>query len=51
LRARGVRQLAERAVDAGVTIVRGPERGAYGLSLYVSDPDGNQIEVFEEEAP
>jgi ureidoacrylate peracid hydrolase len=50
LRARGVRQLAERAADAGVTIVRGPERGAYGLSLYVADPDGNQVEVFEEEA-
>jgi len=49
LRARGVRQLAERAVDAGVAIVRGPEHGAYGLSLYVADPDGNQIEVFEEE--
>jgi ureidoacrylate peracid hydrolase len=50
LRARGVRQLAERAADAGVDVVRGPERGAYGLSLYVSDPDGNQIEVFEEDA-
>jgi ureidoacrylate peracid hydrolase len=50
LRARGVRELAERAADAGVAIVRGPERGVYGLSLYVSDPDGNQVEVFEEEA-
>jgi ureidoacrylate peracid hydrolase len=50
LRARGVRQLAERAADAGVTILRGPERGAYGLSLYVADPDGNQVEIFEEEA-
>lgn len=50
LRARGVRQLAERAADAGVAIVRGPEVGPYGLSLYVSDPDGNQVEVFEEEA-
>jgi predicted enzyme related to lactoylglutathione lyase len=45
-----VRQLAERAADAGVAIVRGPEVGPYGLSLYVSDPDGNQVEVFEEEA-
>ena len=50
MRARGVRQLAERAVDAGVAIMRGPEPGAYGLSLYVSDPDGNQVEVFEEGA-
>jgi nicotinamidase-related amidase/catechol 2,3-dioxygenase-like lactoylglutathione lyase family enzyme len=49
LRARGVRQLAERAAGAGVTIVRGPERSAYGTSLYLADPDGNQVEVFEEE--
>jgi ureidoacrylate peracid hydrolase len=50
LRARGVRRLAERAADAGIAVVRGPELGPYGLSLYVSDPDGNQVEVFEEEA-
>jgi ureidoacrylate peracid hydrolase len=50
LRARGVRELAERATAAGITIVRGPEPSAYGLSLYLADPDGNEIEVFEEEA-
>jgi len=50
LRARGVRELAERAPAAGVPIVRGPEPSAYGVSLYLADPDGNQIEVFEEEA-
>jgi ureidoacrylate peracid hydrolase len=49
LSARGVRELAERAPGAGVPIVRGPEPSAYGISLYLADPDGNQIEVFERE--
>jgi len=49
LRARGVRTLAERASAAGVPVVRGPEPSAYGVSLYLSDPDGNQIELFEAE--
>ena len=49
LRARGVRELADRAPAAGVPIVRGPESSAYGISLYLTDPDGNQIEVFEQE--
>jgi ureidoacrylate peracid hydrolase len=51
LRARGVRELAERASGEGVRIVRGPEPSSYGISLYLADPDGNQIEVFEEETP
>jgi ureidoacrylate peracid hydrolase len=45
-RTRGVRELAERLAAEGVEIVRGPEPGAYGLSLYVVDPDGNEIELF-----
>jgi nicotinamidase-related amidase/catechol 2,3-dioxygenase-like lactoylglutathione lyase family enzyme len=49
-RARDVRGLAERAAARGVTIVRGPEPSAYGVSLYLLDPDGNQVEVFAEEA-
>jgi ureidoacrylate peracid hydrolase len=49
LSAQGVRELAERAPGAGVPIVRGPEPSAYGISLYLADPDGNQIEVFERE--
>lgn len=48
-RARGIRELAERARAAGVTIVRGPEPGAYGLSLYLADPDGNQVELYGED--
>ena len=48
-RARDVSGLAERARSAGVTVVRGPEPSSYGISLYLLDPDGNQIEVFGEE--
>ena len=47
--ARDVRGLEQRARSAGVTIVRGPEPSPYGLSLYLLDPDGNQVEVFGEE--
>jgi ureidoacrylate peracid hydrolase len=49
LRAHGVRQLADRAASEGVPIVRGPEPSAYGTSLYLTDPDGNHIEVYEQE--
>lgn len=42
-----VRGFAARARSADVTVARGPEPGAYGISLYLLDPDGNQVEVFE----
>jgi ureidoacrylate peracid hydrolase len=48
-RSYGIGAIAERAREAGVTIVRGPEQSAYGLSLYLTDPDGNQIELFGDE--
>jgi nicotinamidase-related amidase/catechol 2,3-dioxygenase-like lactoylglutathione lyase family enzyme len=48
-RGRDIRALAEKAGEAGVEIVRGPEPSTYGLSLYLADPDGNVIEVFGEE--
>jgi ureidoacrylate peracid hydrolase len=44
--ARSVTELARRARDAGATIVRGPEPSPYGLSVYLLDPDGNQVELF-----
>lgn len=49
--ARDVPGLADRARSVGVTIVRGPEPSAYGVSLYLLDPDGNQVEVFGAERP
>jgi ureidoacrylate peracid hydrolase len=49
--ARGVDALAERARAAGHRIVRGPGPGPYGHTVYVEDPDGNQIELAELETP
>jgi catechol-2,3-dioxygenase len=48
-RARGVRALAERARGAGVDVLRGPEPSAYGVSVYLADPDGNQLELYGDE--
>jgi nicotinamidase-related amidase/catechol 2,3-dioxygenase-like lactoylglutathione lyase family enzyme len=49
-RGRDVAGLADRARHAGAVVVRGPEPSAYGVSLYLSDPDGNVVEIFEEES-
>lgn len=49
-----VRALAERARAAGVRVIRGPESNAYGLSVYLADPDGNEVELIgpaQEAAP
>jgi 4-oxalocrotonate tautomerase family enzyme len=45
-RTRGVAELAERLRAAGVEIVDGPMPTAYGISLYVRDPDGTKVELF-----
>lgn len=42
----GIAGLAAEARRRGITILAGPHPSSYGLSLYVSDPDGNKIEVF-----
>lgn len=49
--ARGVDDLARRAERAGHTIVRGPGPGPYGHTVYVSDPDGHELELVELAAP
>ncbi len=46
---RDVGRLAERARAEGFTVVREPEASAYGVSLYLADPDGNVVEVFSQE--
>jgi nicotinamidase-related amidase/catechol 2,3-dioxygenase-like lactoylglutathione lyase family enzyme len=38
--------LVQRARDAGATVLRAPERSSYGLSAYLADPDGNQVELI-----
>lgn len=36
-----------RAQDADARIVRGPGPGPYGHTVYLADPDGNEVELFE----
>jgi 4-oxalocrotonate tautomerase family enzyme len=47
-RVRGVAAFAERARRAGVRVIRDLGPGAYGLTVYLADPDGNKIELFED---
>lgn len=42
-----VAALAERVAAKGVKILKELGPGAYGLTVYVEDPDGNKIELFE----
>lgn len=45
--ARDVDGLAARARAAGHRVVRGPGPGPYGHTVYIEDPDGNEVELFE----
>ena len=45
--ARGVDRLAEQARTAGHRIIRGPAEGPYGHTVYLEDPDGNEVELFD----
>jgi nicotinamidase-related amidase/catechol 2,3-dioxygenase-like lactoylglutathione lyase family enzyme len=45
--ARDVDGLTARAKGAGHRIVRGPGPGPYGYTVYIEDPDGNEIELFD----
>lgn len=45
--ARNIDAIADRASAAGHTIVRGPGPGPYGHTVYILDPDGNEIELFD----
>lgn len=44
---RGVEALAERLKMSGVKVLKDLGPGAYGLTIYVEDPDGNKIELYE----
>ena len=48
-RVNDVRAIAGRIRDASVPILKELGPGAYGLTIYVADPDGNKIELFEED--
>jgi len=45
-RVRGLTTLVDRARAAGVRVIRGPETNAYGTSVYLEDPDGNEVELI-----
>lgn len=45
--ARHIDALAARAEAAGHRIVRGPGPGPYGNTVYIEDPDGNEVELYE----
>lgn len=45
-RVQGLEALLERVRAAGVRVIRGPETNAYGTSVYLEDPDGNEVELI-----
>ncbi len=45
-----VRGIAARLHRAGARFHQDLHNGIYGLTIYVADPDGNMIELFEEGA-
>lgn len=49
--ARDIDTLAQRARDAGHRIVRGPGPGPYGHTVYIEDPDGNEVELVDVGVP
>ena len=48
--ATNVRAVAERLKQADVRFFRELHDGLYGLTIYIADPDGNMIELYEEGA-
>ena len=47
-RVSGVDALAARLKTAGVKFFQDLHDGIYGRTIYVADPDGNKIELYEE---
>jgi ureidoacrylate peracid hydrolase len=47
-KATNVRTIAARLKRADVKFFRELHDGIYGLTIYVADPDGNMIELYEE---
>ena len=47
-RVTGVRAIAQRLKAAQVKFFNELHDGVYGLTIYVADPDGNKVELFEE---
>ena len=49
-KADNVRAIAERLRRSNVKFYQDLHNGIYGLTIYVADPDGNKIELYEEGA-
>jgi catechol 2,3-dioxygenase-like lactoylglutathione lyase family enzyme len=49
-KARDVPAIAKRLKDANVKFDRDLHDGLYGLTIYFYDPDGNMIELYDENA-
>jgi 4-oxalocrotonate tautomerase family enzyme len=47
-RVHGVAPLADRLKQAGVVFFQDLHDGIYGRTIYVADPDGNKVELYEE---
>jgi ureidoacrylate peracid hydrolase len=47
-RVTGVRAIAQRLKAAQVKFFNELHDGVYGLTIYVADPDGNKVELFQE---
>jgi catechol 2,3-dioxygenase-like lactoylglutathione lyase family enzyme len=47
-RVSGVERLAARLKEAGVKFFQDVHDGIYGKTIYVADPDGNKVELYEE---
>ena len=47
-RVSGVEQLAGRLKEGGVRFFEELHDGIYGRTIYVADPDGNKVELYEE---
>jgi ureidoacrylate peracid hydrolase len=45
--ASAIDELAQRARAKGHRVVRGPGPGPYGHTVYIEDPDGNEVELVE----
>jgi catechol 2,3-dioxygenase-like lactoylglutathione lyase family enzyme len=48
--AKDVRGIAARLKQADVKFFRDLHDGIYGLTIYIADPDGNMIELYETDA-
>ena len=45
-----VRAICERLKKANIKLYQDLHNGIYGLTIYVADPDGNKIELYQEGA-